>query len=171
MVRSIAAQRPCKPVILWGTCRLRCQTNSGDSPAASAIRALQQQRHYFCCMASTTASTRRMDDLRTSSLASVSRQPSLVTLVPRLSMTGRRGMYISVTSDVTPRKSQGVRPRGESRIPGRPGRHHQRVGGHTREKRRDRSAIHHNPAVALGAIRAAPQGVRGCRYTHKQAIS
>lgn len=34
----------------------------------------------------------KTDDLRTSSLASsVSRRPSLVTLVPRLSMTGRRG--------------------------------------------------------------------------------
>lgn len=67
-------------------------------------------------------------------------------------------MYISLTSDVTPRKSQGVRPRGESRIRGRPGVITTRRGAPTREKGRDRSAVHHNPAVAVGAIRAVPKG-------------
>jgi hypothetical protein len=80
-------------------CRLRCQINSDDSPAASAIRALQQQRHYFSCMASTTAS-RRMTcaPLLKPAALKVYRRRSLVTLVPRLSMTGRRGMDIWIFS-------------------------------------------------------------------------
>lgn len=59
----------------------------------------------------------RANDLRTWSLASVSQRPSLPVSQSGGSGTspfhdGQERMDISLTSDVTPRKSQGVRPRG-----------------------------------------------------------
>jgi len=172
VVRSIAAQRGgLMAVSLWGTCRLRCQTNRDDSPAASAIRALQQQRHYFSCMASTTAS-RRMTCAPLSLASSTKSVPATQSGDSGTSPfhDGQERNGYSLMSDVTPRKSQGVRPRGASRIGGRPGVITTRRG-HQGRKGEGSLGRPSQPRSRSWRDKGCPQEVRGCRYTQKHAIS